>query len=97
MRENLSVSWNLNAISQRARVSPEHFRRLCRRYLGRSPMNHLTFIRIQEAMRLLHETDDTIEAIAYRVGYHTAAAFSKAFRSWTGHCPSELRTPSKAD
>lgn len=91
VRESLGGSWDSETIAQLAHVTPEHFRRMCQKYLGRSPMKHLAFLRIQEAMRLLHETDATVEAIAYDVGYHTAASFSKAFRKWTGHSPSELR------
>jgi AraC-like DNA-binding protein len=91
VREEISASWDLEAIARIAHVSPEHFRRLCLKHLGRSPMKHLAFLRIQAAMQQLQETDETVESIARDVGYHAAAAFTKAFRRWTGHAPSEVR------
>ncbi|MFT5129090.1 MAG: AraC-like DNA-binding protein [Rhodothermales bacterium] len=91
VQDRLGASWDLAAIAKRAFMSEEHFRRLCMRHLGRSPMKHLAFLRIQQAMRLLSETDDTVEAIGVSVGYQSAAAFAKAFRRWTGQRPSDLR------
>lgn len=91
VRESLSGTWDLESIARQAYMSAENFRRLCRRQFGRSPMKHLAFLRIQHAMKLLHETDDTVESVAIAVGYQSAAAFTKAFRRWTGQRPSDLR------
>lgn len=33
----------------------------------------------------------TIEEVAARLGYSDASNFRRAFKKWTGHCPSELR------
>jgi AraC-like DNA-binding protein len=91
VRQGLSATWDLHSIAKNAYMSPENFRRLCQKHLGRSPMKHLAFLRIQHAMKLLNETDDTIESVAVAVGYQSAAAFTKAFRRWTGQRPSDLR------
>jgi AraC-like DNA-binding protein len=91
VRQGLSATWDLESIARNAYMSPENFRRLCQKHLGRSPMKHLAFLRIQQAMKLLHETDLTVAAVAIEVGYQSAAAFTKAFRRWTGQRPSDLR------
>lgn len=93
VQSRLNEHWNLETIAQLAHVSPEHFRRMCHTFHGRSPVKHLAFLRIQHAIQLLGSSSDTVEAIAAAVGYETPAAFSKALRRWTGCCASELREP----
>ncbi len=46
-------------------------------------MDHVTDMRIQRAQELLETTGEKLDAIAPRVGYHSAVVFSRAFvRSW---------------
>ena len=62
----LGEPWNLDRLAQRCHLSSEHLRRLCRRELGRSPMQHVIYLRMQQAAKLLSTTDDKIETIAAR-------------------------------
>lgn len=88
----LTEDWSVTTLAQEAHVSEEHFRRLCWRELGRSPIAHLTSLRIQAAQALLASTLDKQEYIAERVGYHSPVAFSRAFKRWVGCLPSEYRS-----
>jgi AraC-like DNA-binding protein len=72
-------------------MSPEHLRRLCKKELGRSPIQHLTFLRMKHARYLLGTTDDKVEVIAHAVGYESPFTFSNTFKKWVGWRPSELR------
>jgi AraC-like DNA-binding protein len=72
-------------------MSAEHLRRLCLRELGRTPVQQLTYLRIQRAKELLESSDDKLEAIAPAVGYVSALVFSRAFKRWVGCTPSEYR------
>lgn len=92
----LDADWKLPSLAQRARVSAEHLRRLCRRELGRTPMEHLTYMRIQRAQELLETTGDKLETIALQVGYRSATVFSRAFTRCVGLMPSEYRTRKEA-
>lgn len=87
----LQRKWNLHEMAEIAHVSVEHLRRLCRKRYGRSPMQHLTFLRIQQAKRLLSTTDDKIETIARMVGYENPFTFSTLFKKWVGWSPSRYR------
>lgn len=87
----LGRRWNLRELAELAHVSEEHLRRLCRERYGRSPMQHLTFLRIQEAKNLLSSTNDKIETIAHRVGYENPFTFSTLFKKWVGWSPSQYR------
>lgn len=47
--------------------------------------------RIQQAMKLLRETDDSIAVIAEKVGYETQGKFTKAFKERVQMLPTEYR------
>lgn len=91
VEKNLARSWTLEQMAGLAHVSHEHLRRLCRQHLGRSPLQQLTFLRMQRAQRLLSTTTDKIETIAHTVGYENAFTFSNRFKKWVGWRPSEHR------
>lgn len=86
-----SRAWTLDDFSEIACMSGEHLRRLCLKEIGRSPMRHLTFIRLQLAMRLLTSTDDKLETIARAVGFSGIHSFSNTFKTRFGKSPSEFR------
>ena len=87
----LGEEWTLETLAQRSHFSAEHLRRLCRRELGRSPMHHVTYLRMQHAAALLESTEDKIEAIATAVGYKNPFVFSNTFKKWIGWRPSDYR------
>jgi AraC-like DNA-binding protein len=88
---NLARPWSLTEIAAIACMSEEHLRRVCRKELGRSPMQHLTFLRLQRAQHLLSVTDDKVEVIAHAVGFESSFTFSNTFKKWIGWRPSEQR------
>jgi AraC-like DNA-binding protein len=88
---HLSDDWTLAKLAREAGYSNEHLRRLCRRQLGRSPMHQVIYMRMRRAAELLASTEQTIEAIAFEVGYHNPFVFSNAFTKWIGWRPSEYR------
>lgn len=87
----LNYPWSLAEMGELACVSGEHLRRLCNKALGRSPMQQLTFLRMQRASQLLSETDEKIETIARMTGYKNAFHFSNVFVDWVGVRPSDFR------
>ncbi|BBF41333.1 two-component response regulator yesN [Lachnospiraceae bacterium KM106-2] len=54
-------------------------------------MNYLKDIRIEQAKRLLVDTDEKIISISHRVGYENEKHFMKIFRNECGISPSEYR------
>ena len=47
--------------------------------------------RRDQALALLRESDDSVQAVALRVGFREATVFIKAFRQWTGMTPGDYR------
>lgn len=80
-----------NRIAARLKLHPSLFSRRFKAAHGVSPIAYLTRLRLEEAKRLLLETDETMEAIASRCGYETGAYFSRVFRSKEGMNPSAFR------
>lgn len=87
-----AAPWSLATLAARVHLSTEHLRRLCTKELGRSPMHHVTALRMQAAQRLLETTDDKLETIAPLVGYEGALVFSRAFKRSVGLSPTEYRS-----
>jgi AraC-like DNA-binding protein len=88
---DLARPWTVEALAARAKISGEHLRRLCQRSLGRSPMQQLTYLRMQHAAHRLATTEEKIEDVAHRVGYQNPFAFSNTFKRMTGFRPSQFR------
>jgi AraC-like DNA-binding protein len=83
--------WTLERLAGLCHYSSEHLRRLCQKQLGRSPMHHVTYLRMQKAAQLLESTSEKIERIADAVGYQNPFVFSTTFKKWIGWRPSEYR------
>lgn len=89
---NLERPIRLADIAAAAACSEGHLSRLFRRALGRSPGDYLIARRMALAKALLDSTAEPIKAIAARLGYRDAFAFSHAFKSATGRSPSAWRS-----
>jgi AraC-like DNA-binding protein len=87
----LDFAWDTKSLARESGLSFEHLRRLCLKDIGRTPMNHLTHLRIQQAIRLISETDDKLAVIAHKVGFANGNSLSSAFKKSTGHAPSHFR------
>ncbi len=87
----LGRAWDLTRLSESFHSSREHLRRLCHGELGRSPMQHLTYMRMERARKLLEDTTDKLDSIASAVGYESGLALARAFRRWVGCTPTEYR------
>jgi len=88
---DLATDWKLTRLATQCSLSSEHLRRVCRRELGRTPMEHVTYMRIQRAQELLEASSEKLDAIAPQVGYRSAIVFSRAFVRCVGITPSQYR------
>lgn len=91
VEQDLRRDWTLAELAHRSHCSPEHLRRLCMKELGRSPMQHLTCLRMERARQLLEASHDKLEVVAENVGYANGAIFSRVFKRWVGVAPGEYR------
>jgi LacI family transcriptional regulator len=61
------------------------------RLIGRTPAAEIRRVRIEEAKRLLVETDRSIADIGRATGFGHQDLFSRVFRSGVGETPSQFR------
>jgi len=88
---DLGACWDLERLCALFGSSKERLRQACQREFGRSPMEHLTSLRMQQARHVLVTTPDKLDAIAGDLGYESGLVFARAFRRWTGCTPTEFR------
>jgi AraC-like DNA-binding protein len=72
--------WTVESLAREVALSRAAFASRFGKLIGEPPLAYLTRWRMHLAARLLRTTDDSVEAIAPRVGYDSVPAFGKAFR-----------------
>jgi transcriptional regulator GlxA family with amidase domain len=88
---NLNQDLSVEALAQRACMSPRNFSRLFRSVFGKTPGEFVAGLRITEARERLLVPRNTIENIAASVGFKSADAFSRTFERLVGIRPSAYR------
>ena len=88
---DLRRDWSVEDMATNAMMCSEHFRRLCLKTHGRSPMMHLSCLRVERAEELLRSTDMKIDSICDEVGYEYRSTFSNIFTKLVGMRPSTYR------
>ena len=81
----------IEAIARAQFLSPDRFTRLFAESMGRTPRDYLRHVRMEQAKRLLRDTDLPIGDIGVRVGFVDASHFTRAFRQETGRSPKSFR------
>ncbi|MGW1792789.1 GlxA family transcriptional regulator [Streptomyces tubercidicus] len=89
--ENPEADLSVDALAERARLSPRHFARAFREETGMTPGRYVDRVRLEAARRCLEDTADGIEQVARRCGYGTPEAMRRAFLRVLGASPAEYR------
>jgi AraC family transcriptional regulator, activator of mtrCDE len=84
-------AWRVDQLAGIAAMSRTAFAQEFSARLGTSPIQYLTDWRIAQAQRLLHDPQQSVAAIAERLGYQSEAAFRRTFKRVTGVGPGQLR------
>ncbi len=72
-------------------MSVSHFHAVFQREVGTTPIRYHHSILVQEAIRLLLETDLSIEAISEELGFSSSCYFRRVFSAITNKSPHEIR------
>ncbi len=83
--------WSLARLAAEATMSRSSFAARFTQLLGEPAMTYLTNWRMNVAHSRLEDGDDTVGRIAGELGYHSEAAFSRAFSRTFGHPPGSVR------
>ena len=74
-------------------LSPKYFRGLFKKYTGLTPSSYLLQSRMRAARYLQHESPMRVKEVAAAVGYEDPFYFSRLYRRFWGHAPTEDRRP----
>jgi transcriptional regulator GlxA family with amidase domain len=91
LQEHLDEEVTVEQLAARAHMSPRTFARRFQQETGTTPYRWLLRQRMLLAQRLLEERDETMETIARRCGFGTAAALRYQFTQVLGTTPQTYR------
>ncbi|MFI8165108.1 AraC family transcriptional regulator [Streptomyces sp. NPDC085931] len=91
LQDDPAHPWTVAGLAAKAGVSRAALARRFTTLVGEPPMTYLTGWRLALAADRLRESDDTLDAVARRVGYGSAFALSTAFKRVYGVSPAEYR------
>ena len=92
LHEHFASRLSSSDLAEMAGLSVSHFERRFRRAFGSSPRQYLVRIRVEQAARMLSETDKTVTEIAHACGFYDHAHLSRSFRKIMQLSPSQYRS-----
>lgn len=90
-RERLCEPISLHDMSRVAYLSAFHFNRVFHQITGLPPAKFISAMRLDEAKRLLLNTNSSITDISFDVGYNSLSTFTRRFTQRVGLGPREFR------
>lgn len=88
---NYKENIRLDTLSQQFSISKYHLQRMFKKYIGQSPLEFLTGVRMTRAKELLRTTDMPVSDIAYEIGLENASYFVSKFRAQEDITPHKYR------
>ena len=92
IERDLDVDHGLEALAERAGVSPFHFHRLFRSVVGEPPASYVRRLRLERAALALKYSRRPVIDIAFEAGYDTHESFTRAFKARFGQAPRPFRS-----
>jgi len=91
IHNHLDSKIDIAHLAELSHFSPYHFHRITRAMLGEPIGAYITRTRVETAAKLIGYSKNSIEAIAYSVGFETPSSLSKAFKNHFGISPTAHR------
>jgi AraC family transcriptional activator of pobA len=91
VRANYAERITVEQATRLVHMSQSQFMKVFKRVAGMTFVAHVTRVRVNEALRLLRESDLTIAEIAVRIGFPDQSYFDRRFKQAFGKSPSQYR------
>jgi two-component system response regulator YesN len=91
IKENYSQDFSVSLLADKIYTSTSHLQRIFKQYTGKTIVEYINHIRINEAIKLLLDTTWTAKKISMYVGYNNSQNFLRHFKLMTGMTPVEYR------
>lgn len=89
IHDDLSATFTTNALAKLACLSATQFKVVFKQCLGLTVQQYIRQCRMNKAKALVTHTDMPIAIVAQQVGYRDSSAFSRQFKLFFGHSPSQ--------
>jgi len=83
--------WSVGSLAAEVNMSRSVFSERFSRLVGMPPMQYITQLRMHLAGSWIREEHRSLSEVAYRLGYSSEAAFSRAFKRYLQVPPGEIR------
>ncbi|QAA00075.1 AraC family transcriptional regulator [Pseudoalteromonas sp. R3] len=91
IRANFAQPLKLTEIAEASHLSVSALERRFKKHLNTTPKKFLTQVRLEQARKLLIETNDSISDIAFSVGFTDHSYFSRQFQLYFSEQPREVK------
>jgi len=91
MKQRMGERLSVEDLARATHMSAPHFHALFRRLMGRAPMQHLKYLRLSTACRLLATADAPLKTVAEQTGFSNEFHLSREFRRAYGKPPGAWR------
>jgi AraC-like DNA-binding protein len=91
IQNNYTKDIKIKKLAEKANCCPEHFCRIFKLIVGKSPKEFLLDYRLSRAAKMLQEDDDSITNIASNCGFNDINYFSRLFKRRNKITPREYR------
>lgn len=89
--DHLDRRFTIEELSRKYLINTSSLKSVFKAVYGMPIASYVKEYRMQQAMKLLRETDDSVAVIAEKVGYETQGKFAKAFKESVQVLPTEYR------
>lgn len=91
IHKNYKKDIDINMLADHVGLSYSHVRKIFNDETGENIVNYINNLRIEEAQRLLRQTDMNVSEIALSLGYNNNQSFNRFFKKYVGITPGEYR------
>lgn len=91
INEHFHEQISLEALAEKATLSPFHFTRIFAKETGFTPHQYLISTRISAAKFMLKSSETSIKDIAFSIGFNSESSFCSTFKKWEKVTPSQYR------
>ncbi|GGD51723.1 helix-turn-helix domain-containing protein [Paenibacillus nasutitermitis] len=91
LRERYNEPISVDEAARMVNLSPNYFCKVFKQVTGKTLIEYLHLLRVQEAERLLLDTDASVTEIADKVGFSNMTYFGRVFKKIKDSTPSDIR------
>ena len=86
-----SCDFSTTAMAEEFQMSLSYLSQYFKLHSGKNLSDYVSELKLDQAKKLLKETDEAIKDVAQAVGYYNVNSFNRRFKQMTGYTPGEYR------